>query len=94
MGLIECNGSAVGRVLVDDDRTVGQCGEKPLAVRFAEDTGIEDDDDPVVVSFADQPAEALFEFDHGFRELVFEEGRAASLTDRFEPGFDQRMIGD
>ena len=42
---------------------------------------------------ADQAAEALFEFDDGFGQLVVAERVAAGCADRFEAGFEQRMIG-
>ena len=80
-----------GRFL--DDRAVRQRFEEHAAVGLGLHPRIEDHDDPPVALRADQPAEALPQFDHRLGQLVIPEGVAAGRADRFQAGFEQRLVG-
>ena len=67
--------------------------EEVLAVAFVDDAGIEDNDDSGIGLAADQPAEALLEFDDCRGELIVEERVAALGLYLLQPAGQQGLIG-
>src|SRR5580700_5669610 len=68
--------------------------QKCLTIALAGNARIEEDKDSAIMQRADEPAEALFEGEHGFRDLVVKEGTAAGLFNRFHARLDNWIAWD
>ncbi len=60
--------------------------EEGQALGLGPDAGVEDDGDAYVLPRADDPADALAEFEDGFGDAVFHEAVAAAVFDVFDAG--------
>src|ERR1051325_9428118 len=76
------------------DRTLRDRPEEGLTVAFGQHAVVEHDNDAAVGLRAEQAADALAKLENGLwkRELV--ERIAAARFDGFDPGLNQRMVGN
>lgn len=65
-----------------------------MAVGAGGDSGVEDDDDSFIAGGADEAADALSEFEDGFREGVIAEGVSAIFEDSLQACGDEGLIWD
>jgi len=77
----------------DSGFAFGDGVEEVLAVAFVDDAGIEDNYDSGIGLAADQPPEALLEFDDCRGKLIVEERVAALLLYLLQPAGQQWLIG-
>lgn len=68
--------------------------EEKAAVGLGGDAAVEDGDGAVVVSGADEAADALTELEDGFGKCILHEGVSAAGLNGFEAGFDEGVVGN
>src|SRR5438552_12425567 len=76
------------------DRAFGQRSQKRFAIALGEDAIIQYHDYALVVPCANEAANALAEFEDGFRKGKFHEWISAARFDCLNARFNERMVGD
>src|SRR5712691_5053111 len=78
---------------VGDDGTWRQRLQEYLSIPLGGEPWIAEHDDSEIVEIADQAAYALFQGQHGLRQLILGKGISSAPADALEPRLEQRIVG-